>query len=82
MLLDNEQEVEKFLLAAVKDVSKSIIELKDAKLISAQLREVFSIAVSEQDLNEELQIEKKNMSNIKQRFNEFFTSKALLLKQD
>lgn len=82
LLLENEAEFSKFLLTSVQEVCEGVFHLQDSKLIDAQLREVFSIAVPEADLRAELGVGKNKLFAVQKRFVEFLTDRVLKIKAD
>ncbi len=80
LLLENEPEFEKFMLACVRDTCRGALRLADIRLISKQLAEVFSLELSPRDL--ESQAGKKGWETLGRDLESYLQEKALDLKQE
>jgi len=79
LLLENEAEFEKFLLASARDVCREIFRLGDYKLISGQLAQTFSLEISPGELAKQAG-QDADLENLRQKYTSYLSEKALDLK--
>jgi len=79
LLLENQIEFEKFLLASVRDVCTEIFRLGDYKLISAQLAQTFSLEITSSELAKEAGAA-GDLEGLRQKHASYLTEKILDMK--